>query len=296
MLSNRIRQLAPPPRPVPLPVVCSAMLGITGMLGAIFLVAGLGFTLVFTGGYRPIDEIRLDRSETTARGTITGLSGTNATENDVPVYEYAFAFTTRRGERAIGRSYVNGEPWSVEDTVTIEYVPDDPRLARIQGARMSEFSPWVLFVLIFPAVGAGFFLSAALSGWRQVILLRYGQVADARILSTRSTGMSVNDVPVLAYSYEIRTGTGEVFEGSARALPNGQVGDEESEPALFLPGNPSRSTLVDAIPLRFPLDVDGLSGRWISAESRLKVVLYFLIWAAAIGLGAYWLWRTFGWM
>ena len=99
MLSNRVSRLAPPPRPVPLPVVCSAMFGVTGSLGAIFLITGLVFTIVFTQGYRPVDEMRLALSQTTARGIITSVSETNSTENDVPVYEYGFAFTTSRDRR-----------------------------------------------------------------------------------------------------------------------------------------------------------------------------------------------------
>jgi hypothetical protein len=270
------------------------MFGVTGSLGAIFLIMGLVFTLIFTGGFRPIDELRLALFRTTARGIVTSVSDTNATENDVPVYEYGFAFASRREEKVAGRSYSTGKQWSVEDTVTIEYVPEDPAIARIQGARLSEFMPWVLFVLIFPAVGAVFFGSAAIGGWRQVALLRCGQVADARILSTRPTGMTVNDIPVVEYSYEIRTGTGETFTGSAKALSNDRIGDEECEPALYLPSNPDRSTLVDAIPLRYPLDVDESTGRWTSQEGKIKVALYFLTWAAAIALTGYGILRSFG--
>jgi hypothetical protein len=294
MLSNRISNLAPPPRPVPITVVCSAMLGITGVIGAIFLIAGLLFTLVFTSGYRPIDDLRLALSRTTARGMVTGVSETGATENDEPVYIFEFAFTTSREEKMTGRSYFTGKRWSVEDAVAIEYVPEEPAIARIKGARTSTFAPWVLFVLIFPAVGVALFGSAAIGGLRQVALLRHGAVADARILSTRPTGTTVNDTPVLEYSYEIRTGAGEIFNGSAKALSSDRIGDEENEPALYLPSDPNRSTLVDAISLRYPLDVDGLSGQWVSKEGYAKVVLSFLIWAAAIALMGYGILRSFG--
>jgi hypothetical protein len=294
MLSNRIRNLASPPRSVPLPVICSAMLGITGSIGAIFLINGLLFTLIFTSGIRPIDTLRLALSKTTARGEVTSVSGTNSTENDVPVYEYEFTFTTNREERVSGRSYSTGREWSVEDTVTIEYVPEAPHIARIKGARTSTFTPWVLFVLIFPAVGAGLFGWSAINGWQQVVLLRYGHIADARILSTRETGTTVNNSPILIYSYEILTSAGETFQGSAKALPTDRLGDEESEPALYLPDKPSQSTLVDAISLNHPLDVDGLNGQWITKEGYLKVLLYLLIWAATIGLGGYGLFSWLG--
>jgi hypothetical protein len=270
------------------------MFGITGRLGAIFLISGLAFTVAFTAGYRPIEELRLAFSRTTARGIITAVSDINATENDETVYAYDFSFTTRREQKVTGVSYSSGERWRVEDRVTIQYVEDAPAIARIQGARSSMFSWWILFVLIFPAVGAAMFGSAVIGGWRQAGLLRHGEVADARILSTRPTGVTVNDTPVLEYSYEIRTAAGETFNGSAKALPSNRLGDEENEPALYLPSNPERSTLVDAISLRHPLDVDGLSGQWTSQEGFLTTGLYILTWIGVIVLTGYGLLRAFG--
>ena len=78
MLSNRINRLAPPPRSVPLRVAISAMFGITGWMGAIFLIVGLAFSLVFISDYRPIDEIRLAASRTTAQGRITAVLVTHS--------------------------------------------------------------------------------------------------------------------------------------------------------------------------------------------------------------------------
>jgi hypothetical protein len=265
------------------------MAGITGLLGAIFLISGLAFSLIFTAGYRPLDDIRLATEGTTARGIVNEVSGTNSTENDVPVYSYRFTFTTRDGGRVTGVSYTTGWRWDVEDTVTVEYVPDLPYIARIQGARSSTFSPWVLFVLVFPAVGAVMFLSAAVGGLREVELLRFGEVADARIVSSRPTGATVNDVPVMEYTYEIVTSAGEVFDGKDKSLLTDRIGDETAEPALYLRSNPRRSTLVDAISLKHPLDVDGLSGEWQSQGSPIVVVLYAAAWLAAIGLGGFFL-------
>jgi hypothetical protein len=294
MLSNRIRNLAPPPRPVPLPIVCSAMRGTSGEFGSLFLIIGLVSTIVFTGGYRPIDDLRLALFRETAQGRVTRVNETNATENDVDVYEYEYAFTSRREERMTGRSYSTGQDWSVGNSVTIAYVPDAPFISKIQEARSSVFAPWVLFVLIFPAVGGALFLSAAIGGLRQVLLLRNGLIADARIVSTRSTGVTVNDTPVLEYIYEIQTGMGVVADGKAKAFPSDRLGDEETEPALYLPSNPGRSTLVDAISLTYPLDVDGISGQWITTEGKGKAVLYILTWVTALLLGGYWILGLFG--
>ncbi len=156
------------------------------------------------------------------------------------------------------------------------------------------FSPFILFVLIFPAVGGVLFLSAAAGGLRQVWLLRNGLIADTRITSTRSTNTTVNGAPILEYFYEITTREGITAEGKAKAFPSDRLGDEEREPALYLESNPDRSTLVDAISLNYPLDVDSLSGRWVSSGGKGKAVLYILAWIAALLLSGYALMSALG--
>jgi hypothetical protein len=288
MLSNRIKNLAPPPRSVPLTVACSAMGGSTGWFGALFLLMGLVFTVIFTAGFHPLDDLRLALEGTTATGRITMVVETNSTENDVPVYAYDYAFTTKREQNVTGRSYTTGREWKNGASVQIDYVPEAPVISRIHGARSSSFSVWVLFVLIFPAIGATMFFSGAVDGLRQVWLLRNGVIADAQIQSAQPTGVSINEVPVLKFTYEIRTAAGETATGTAKSLPKDRIGDEQAEPALHLPGNPFRSTLVDAISLSYQLDVDQTTGQWVSNESRFKAALYLLTWLAAVLLGGYW--------
>lgn len=287
MLSNRINRLVPPPRPVPLQVICSAMFGITGFLGAIFLISGLGFTLVFTQGYHPFDDVRLALWPATATGVITAIRDTYSYENDISIYEYDFTFTTRREQRVAGRSYSNAGRWTIEDTVTVQYLPDAPAVARIQGARSSRFDPSVLFVLIFPFIGAALFLTAAFSGLREAILLRNGAIADAHLTGLRPTNVSINHVPVLNFEYEFQTASGETFNGTSKSLPSDRLGDEAAEPALYLPSNPKRSALVDAISLSHQLEIDEQSGQWVSKEGFLKPALYISAWIITIALSGY---------
>ena len=69
--------------------------------------------------------------------------------------------------------------------------------------------------------------------------------------------------------------------GSSRSMPSGLIGDEAREPVLYLPRNPRRSTLVDAIPLRYPLDVDEY-GQWVTHESVWPIVWCTLIWVGVL--------------
>jgi Protein of unknown function (DUF3592) len=229
----------------------------------------------------PLEEWRLAHSAATAEATITRVSATNATENDVAVYEYRFTFRTPDEKTISGRSYSTGHLWTEGDTATVWYLSDKPTVARLDGTRLSTFAPWVLFVLIFPIVGAVMFAIATISGLRHVILLRYGHVAGARTLERKPTGASVNNQPVMKYIYEFQADNGEILSGSSNAVYTERVGDETQEPVLYLPASPAVSMLVDALPLRCPLDVNE-SGQWVSYESVWPVVWFSLAW---LGIG-----------
>jgi hypothetical protein len=262
------------------------MLGLTGTLGAIFLLFGMLFVWIFAGDMRPISEVRLALSTATTRGIVTGVQATNASENDVTVYAYDFSFSTPDEKRYTGRSYTTGQQWHVEDRVSIKYVPDKPSIARIEGTRHSRFSPTVLFVFIFPAIGAAFFITSTIKGWQQVTLLRHGEISGAEIISEQATGTRINEVPVIAYTYEFEAHDFESYLGNAKALPSGRIGDEVREPVLYLPWNPRRSTLVDAIPLRHPLDVDEY-GQWTTRGGAGAIVWYALVWVGIAANAAY---------
>lgn len=196
MLSNRITQLAAPPRRVPLPVVCSAMLGLTGIIGAVFLIMGMFFVWL-----------------------------------------------------------------SIGDTSTTWWM--------------------LLLVLIFPGIGAVLFTIPTVRGLRQVTLLRYGEIASARRISKRGTDTYIDGEQLMKYTYEFQGSDGQVYSGSSQALRRAEISDEDEEPVLYMESNPELSTLVDALPLRYTLDV-GEAGQWVSYESVWPVVWCGLVWLGII--------------
>jgi len=269
------------------------MLGLTGIIGAAFLIMGMLFVWVFVGDFRPVDEWRLTRSTTTAQATVTGVRETGSTENDVQVYEYRFTFSTPDEQTITARSYSTGHVWSTGDRVTAWYVPGKPSVARLEGTRRSTFSPWTLLVLVFPVIGAVFFTLATVRGLRQVTLLRYGEIASARRISGQGTNTYVDHEQVMKYTYEFQGSDGQVYSDLSQALRRAEIGDEAEEPVLYLESNPGLSTLVDALPLRYTLDVDE-AGQWVSYEGVWPVVWYGLTWMGIIAHVTYGLLRVFG--
>jgi len=294
MLSNRIVQLAAPPRWVPLPAICSAMLGLTGIIGAAFLIMGMLFVWLSLGDFRPIDEWRLARSTTSARALVTSVTATGATENDVEVYEYHFTFDTPDEQAITGRCYSTGQLCFAGDRVEVRYLPDKPFVAQLVGTRASILSRWVLlFVSIFPIVGAVFFTTATIRGLRQVNLLRCGEITSVRAISRQGTNTYVDGKPVIRYTYEFQGMDGQIYSGLSRALRREEIGDEAEEPVLYLPSDPRQSLLVDALPLRYTLDVDE-AGQWVSYESVWPVVWCGLAWTGIIAHVIYGLLRVLG--
>ena len=294
MLSGRMTPLAPPPRRVPWAVVCSAMLGMPGVVGAGIFVFSMIFVLIFAGDLHLIDEIRLSSAGTTAVARVTAVEDTNSTENDVPVYAYRFVFSTRAEELVTARSFSTGRRYSVEDRATVYYLPDKPGVARLENTRRSEFPAFAgLMVLIFPAIGLVLFAIGALRGWRDVTLLRHGQVTGARWLRSQMTNMSVNDQPVLKYTYEFQTADGQTHTGSRRALPSPRIGDEANEPVLYLPSHPARSLPLDALSLRYPLRVDD-SGQWSDIHAPWTIVWCGLAYALVLAGVLFIVTRVFG--
>jgi len=158
------------------------------------------------------------------------------------------------------------------------YGPGSPNLACLEGASLSVFPSWILLILfIFPVVGITLFLVSLLPGIRNMKLLKYGQITGALNLSSSPTSASINDVPVMKYTFEFRDHTGMTYEGSSKALPTSALGDEASEPVLYLPSDPNISLLVDSIPLKAPLGVNE-SGQWIhigGLGSLIKALIAF---------------------
>lgn len=277
-ISNRIERLVKPPRRLPIGTTCASLTGIAGLFGAFFFSFGMVFVWAFGAGMKPIDEWRLSHSSARIPAVIEEVSVTNATENEVEIYKYRFRYTPGDGLPLKGHCYTTGRKWNEGDHAPAIYLPGNPEVACLEDARLSTFTPWVLLIiLLFPAVGLGIFIPTTVSGWKKIKLLRFGEITGAENISVTPTNTTVNDVPVMKYSYTFRDGLGRVFSGESRSLPTEKIGDEEREPVLYLPSNPDRSMLVDALPLRFPLEVNE-DGGWHHRGSTKPVLVFLAAW------------------
>jgi hypothetical protein len=191
---------SPPPRKVPDHVGRAARKGRASWATALVGLGFGAFGMLFAGVFFPwriLDEARLAAG---AAGTVTGVVSsahdTNMKVNGRRVVEYRFTFTPENGASQTGVSFSSDSHWTEGESVTVRYLPDDPGVACIEGARLNE-AGWVgAFVIIFPAVGFG--MAAWFVQQRRQIgrLLRTGLVAEVDVVSVEATNMQVNKRPV----------------------------------------------------------------------------------------------------
>jgi hypothetical protein len=268
----------PPPRHVPTSLKIANFFNPMAQIG--WLVAGFG--LVFFWGF----VMNADFSFVTFRGPlvvidgkVTSVKDTGASVNNRRVQKIGYEYQVA-GVMHTGTSYNAGSDPSEGEIVPVEYTEDDPSQSRIEGMRRAMFPPAVLFVTIFPAIGLAILIFATRSGLRRNYLLREGVLAMGTLKSKSATNMTVNKRRVYKLTFEFISRDGRRCEVSSNTSQPRMLENEDQEPLLYDPSNPSRAYLLDET-ARPEIEPNGdLSGRPRAAV--LSMFLPLLIIAAHV--------------
>jgi hypothetical protein len=207
----------------------------------------------------------------TTTGRVTEVEDTRASENKQHIYAHHYEYSVL-GTPYKGTSWTKEQQLSAGTVVDVEYDDVHPERSRIAGMRRGMFSPGVLFVVIFPAIGLGLLLGFTRSGVKRNHLLRDGVFTTGVLKSRQPTNMMVNKRRVFELIFEFTTRDGRRCEASARTTDPGRLEDEAKEPLLYDPENPSKAYLLDEAPARPKVEMNGdLVGRPQAAIASLIV-------------------------
>jgi Protein of unknown function (DUF3592) len=252
--------MSPAPRRVPLSLQIANFFNGIAQAGWFVFGFGMIFAWVFIGN-ADFSFVTFRGPHATTQGRVTQVEETGASENDVQVRRNHYEFSVA-GMTHTGASYSTGASVATGESVTVEYDEDDPAQSRIEGLRRATFGPWLAFVGIFPLVGVGMFVPAILRGLKRNRLLREGLMAQGKLISKEPTNITINDRRLWELRYEFTARDGRRCEASARSTNTENLEDEATEPLLYDPGDPTRAFVLDEMPARPELEMNGeLRGR-----------------------------------
>jgi hypothetical protein len=244
-------RLPPPPRSVPLPLVVNLAVG--SKIAWLVLVFASIFAWLFCAN-ADLSFVTFRPPYEQAQGTVMRISPTNASENRQTIQRIDYSYRVR-GAALTGDSYFVGSGPEVGETVTVEYLADTPQRSRIAGMRRDLWSPWILLLVLFPGACLAVIVFTARSGLRRCRLLRDGLQATGKLIDRQPTNVTINRRPVIKLIYEF-----DAYDGGKRIASMRTHQPErfqDAEPRLYDPLDPSRSMLIDSLPVRPQLDEAG---------------------------------------
>lgn len=292
-MSQATRQLASPPRPVPLSLRAAVMSGFKVKAGTIFVAAGVTLAsyvcvpltwreLVFSYA-GPVVSTRA----TLLAAEPTRFKFTNSSSRFIgstKVTRYRYRFRDASGTLHDGRSYRLGKAITHDGPagreIDVEYASSRPSFNRVIGGSPSPV-PFVFNTIDIPTALAFLLLIGGVrAGWRRTRLLQRGTLALARVVSRRvnnsdrplKPGEEVNAVDI---KVTFMADSGQAVTVKERIVDRAdKVGDEPEEPILYDPANPQTAMLLDGFPGK---PTPGPDGQWQSVGMRAPIVVVLLL-------------------
>lgn len=223
-----------------------------------FRQGGWAFVLfgsVFCAFFLPMIERPWSSFDAQMEGVVRKVERTNSSQNDRRIFEVEVQYPPATEAEAspsstpsrLVSSYTTDPP-EVGALVTVEYDSSDPDDARLRGARSRPFSSWVLFVLLFPAIGLVFALAQVGDALHTLHLLSRGYLTRARLAGKSAGNLSVNDVPQsrMRFTFVDHHGVEVPFE--VKTFKPQKLEDDREELALYDPRQSRRATTIDQLP------------------------------------------------
>lgn len=236
-------------RNVPIAAGISVLLGgFMTQFGAAFFSFGMIFCWVFIGMADIPGTIRMLGKTSLASGVVTRVEQTSSKENNSRVYHVEYMFTDQAGVSRTGESYSAYSVPKVGQPVDVEFAEGDPATNRIAGMRRAEMPIFVVFVVIFPIVGAAVGIAGIRAGRRRLRMLYVGRMARGKLVAKEPTNTKINKQTVYKLTFEFTTPDGRTGRVSDKTHETARLEDEAEELLLYNPDNLEEGAAIDALP------------------------------------------------
>ena len=240
-----------PPRPIALSLLLRMLFGTWPAQAGLFI---LGFGGVFLQLVLPqslFDDVRYFRGELIELDAVV-LEEDHGIQPGQKLTRWptAFAWEDAGGQRRMALSW-GPEPLPPGRAVRIESPIQHPDRARILGHggepidRMGMFVTLPILLLGSLITGIRLVLIA-----RELWLLRYGRLVEAKVLEFRETNWHVNGRTLHALTLSYPDEQGVRRESSVRTTKTDWISAEELQPMMVHPKRPQRVVLLNALPGR----------------------------------------------
>lgn len=251
-------RLPPAPRPVPFTLAWTLRFGhVLTWFGLTFFYFGLVMLAVILDPVGVVRGWRLADNPSVAQGTIEAWREANVEVNGVMVIENDARFPCG-AEVCTCTAYADGLGLEAGTPVTVNYLPDAPKVCVIVGMRgVAVPGGFAAFVLIFPLVGLGLVVFPWRRGHRLVRLLRSGAVAGGKVIDRQGTNVRVNGDRVWKVTVRFTDAAGADHEVMVRTTDVEDLTDDRRERLLYLPDQPQVVAMVDTLPDAVVLSAEG---------------------------------------
>ncbi|MEA3452569.1 MAG: hypothetical protein U9Q83_11810 [Bacteroidota bacterium] len=112
-----------------------------------------------------------------------------------------------------------------------------------------SFPVWILlFIGIFPVIGFLMLFFGIKKRLRYLNILQVGRVTFGVYNRRETTGSSVNEQAVFRLFFDFKADDGNMYQAHGETHKTYRLEDEQLEPLVFNPENPSEAIMIDALP------------------------------------------------
>ncbi|MCU0436422.1 MAG: DUF3592 domain-containing protein [Raineya sp.] len=259
-------------RYIPLGLKIRVIFGdVSSIVGFSLMAFGLIFVIVFIG-FADFSDWKFKPDSPKTQGVITTIGATNSKENKNRIYAYYYEFLDNKDTKQTGVSYGDFGKYKIGDTPTVIYLENQPDYSRIENLKKAPFGGTVIFVVIFPCIGLSFALVGILRGIKSLKILKYGVIGYGKYIRSEATNTKINGRRVMKLYFEMMVGDKSYTVTASSHQPE-YLTDEAREMLFYLPQEPKKAVLKDALPGRPKVLSDGSLENYPLFPSALFLLL-----------------------